>query len=140
MSAGGGPADPLLPGPHPSSSSLLTITGLTLTYDSVCIVHVSGGGPLDPLLPGSHPPPPPTYDRTDSCSSLTLTYDSLCVYRAWYQAVDPLTLSYLARIHLGGHNDDRVQYIDDSVPRTFSHPEEDGRPTTMQVRGLLGHQ
>jgi hypothetical protein len=31
--------------------------------------------------------------------------------------VDPLTLGYLSRIHMGGHNDDRVQYIHDTLPR-----------------------
>lgn len=33
------------------------------------------------------------------------------------QVVDPLTLAYLARIYLGGHNNDRVSYVDDTFPR-----------------------
>lgn len=33
------------------------------------------------------------------------------------QVVDPLTLAYLARHALGGNNDNRVQYISDSMPR-----------------------
>jgi len=34
------------------------------------------------------------------------------------EAVEPLALSYLARLALGGHNDDRVTYVSDSLPRT----------------------
>jgi len=30
--------------------------------------------------------------------------------------VDPLSLSYLARHHYGGNNNDRVTYIDDNIP------------------------
>jgi len=36
------------------------------------------------------------------------------------QVVDPLTLGYLARIALGGNNNDRVTYIDDSIPSTMT--------------------
>lgn len=37
--------------------------------------------------------------------------------RPTLEAVEPLALSYLARLALGGHNDDRVTYVSDSLPR-----------------------
>ncbi len=59
-------------------------------------------------------------------SNLTRTAD--CYFKlasALYAAVgdrvaivDPYTLGYLARVYLGGNNNDRVTYLSDTIPRT----------------------
>lgn len=44
--------------------------------------------------------------------------EAVWVLRPTLEAVEPLALSYLANLALGGHNDDRVTYVSDSLPRT----------------------
>lgn len=47
--------------------------------------------------------------------------------------VDPITLGYLARLHLGGNNDDRVTYVSDTFP-TRMQAGATGIPVTVHVR------
>lgn len=64
---------------------------------------------------------------------LQLVENATAVSNGSLIVVDPLTLGYLSRIHLGGHNDDRVQYIHDTLPRT-THTTAG----VIQVGGRLG--
>ena len=47
----------------------------------------------------------------------TKVVDTAAALNPSLRPVDPLTLSYLARIYLGGNNDDRVSYVADTIPR-----------------------
>lgn len=67
----------------------------------------------------------------------TATYHKQIVDELAQQApdikvVEPLALGYLARAYLGGNNDDRVLYIDDTLPTTAAPGSS--TPVTFTVR------
>lgn len=47
------------------------------------------------------------------------------------RVVDPLELAYLARLHLGGNNDDRVTYLNDTFPAAAAP----GKSSAVSVLG-----
>jgi len=50
------------------------------------------------------------------------------------EAIDTLTLAYLARLVLGGNNNDRVTYVSDTLPRAGCHAGEVRWNETFLVR------
>jgi len=62
--------------------------------------------------PSTTPPPPPTTSSTRQVQSMSPSVIAL----------GPLQLAYVARIAFGGHNNDRVAYLADSIPASLPTP------------------